>query len=54
MRWLKKEDTSILIGYQIFHNYVRPHMGLEGRTPAEVVEIKVEGDNKRLTLIQDG
>jgi len=39
-------------GYQIFHNYVRPHMGLDGQTPAERCGIKIEGENKWLTLIQ--
>jgi hypothetical protein len=31
MRGLKKADTPILSGYQIFHNYVRPHKGLNGK-----------------------
>jgi transposase-like protein len=53
MRSLKKTDTSILAGYQIFHNYVRPHMGLEGKTPAEAAGIVVQGKNKWLTLIQN-
>jgi putative transposase len=53
MRGLKKADTPILIGYQIFHNYIRPHMGLEGKTPAEVCGIRVEGENKWATLIQN-
>jgi hypothetical protein len=30
MRGLKKTDTPILKGYQIFHNYIRPHEGLGG------------------------
>ena len=34
MRSLKKPDTPILTGYQVFHNYVRSHMALEGKTPA--------------------
>ncbi len=38
MRSLKREDSPILEGYQIFHNYVRPHMALGGKTPAELVE----------------
>jgi putative transposase len=25
MRGLKKDDTPVLIGYQIYHNYFRPH-----------------------------
>jgi transposase-like protein len=53
MRGLKKKDTPILIGYQIFHNYVREHEGLNGRTPAEMCGIKVKGRNKWLTLIQN-
>lgn len=53
MRGLKKKDTSILKGYQLFHNYIRPHQGLEGKTPSKVAGIKVEGDNKWITLIQN-
>lgn len=32
-RGLKKFDTPILTGYQIYHNYIRPHEGLEAKTP---------------------
>jgi len=53
MRGLKKKDTPIITGYQIYHNYLRPHEGLDGKTPAEACGIKVEGDNKWLTLIQN-
>jgi putative transposase len=38
---------------QIFHNFVRPHTGLNGDTPAERAGIKVEGENKWMTLIQN-
>jgi transposase-like protein len=53
MRGLKKKETPILKGYQIFHNYIRGHEGLEGKTPAEACGIKVQGRNKWLTLIQN-
>jgi hypothetical protein len=53
MRTLEKADTPILTGMQIFHNYVRPHDALDGRTPSEAAGIKVEGENKWLTLIQN-
>jgi transposase-like protein len=53
MRNLKRKDTPILTGYQIFHNYVRPHMALKGRTPAELCGIEVKGKNKWMTLIQN-
>jgi len=52
-RNLKKMDTPILTGYQLFHNYIRPHMALKGKTPAEVAGIEVKGKNKWLTLIQN-
>lgn len=53
MRGLKKDDTPILTGYQIFHNYIRPHEGLDGKTPAEACGIVIEGNNKWKTLIQN-
>jgi putative transposase len=53
MRGLKNPDSPILKGYQIFHNYLRPHMGLDGKTPAEACGIEVKGDNKWLTIIQN-
>ena len=53
MRGLKKDDTPILTGYQIFHNYIREHEGLNGKTPAEACGITIEGKNKWKTLIQN-
>ncbi len=53
MRGLKREDTPILKGHQLFHNYIRPHEGLGGRTPSEMAGIRVEGENKWVTLIQN-
>jgi putative transposase len=53
MRGLKRTDTPILKGYQIFHNFIRPHEGLNGNTPADMAGIKVKGENKWLTLIQN-
>ena len=40
----RDKDTPILTGYQIFHNYVRPYMGLDGETAAEASGIKVGGE----------
>jgi hypothetical protein len=50
---LETVDTPILKGMQICHNYVRPHLALEGKTTAELAGIKVDGENKWLTLIQN-
>lgn len=53
MRGLKRMGVSILKGYQLCHNFLRPHEALNGRTPAEGAGIKVEGENKWLTIIQN-
>jgi transposase-like protein len=53
MRSLKREDSPILGGYQIFHNHLRPHMALGDKTPGEMAGIEVRGENKWLTLIQN-
>jgi len=53
MRGLKNEDTPILKGYQIYHNYLRPHESLDGKTPAEACGVRIEGDNKWITFIQN-
>jgi len=53
MRGLKKPDTPIISGYQIYHNYVRPHEALNGKTPAELCGIVVKGENKWITIIQN-
>ena len=52
-RGLKSVDSPILTGYQIFHNFIRPHEALGGQTPADRVGIEVQGDNKWLTIIQN-
>lgn len=53
MRGLKKVDTEILRGYQLYHNYVRPHEALDGKTPADLCGIKIEGQNKWKTIIEN-
>jgi hypothetical protein len=43
----------MLKSYQLFRNYIRPHEGLEGKTPSEACGIEIEGKNKWKTLIQN-
>ena len=53
MRTLERPDTPILTGMQIYHNYIKPHDGLNGKTPAEAAGVQIKGDNKWLTMIQN-
>jgi hypothetical protein len=53
MRTLEKSDSPILTGMRVYHNYVRPHMGLNGKTPAEAAGIQVKGKDKWMTIIQN-
>jgi hypothetical protein len=53
MRTLEKSHTPILAGIQIFHNYIKPHQGLKGKTPAEAAGIEIKGKDKWLTIIQN-
>lgn len=53
VRGVKKPNSTLLAGYQIYHNYVRPHQGLDGKTPSEAAGIEVKGSDKWLTLIQN-
>jgi len=52
-RGLKKDDSPAIAGIQLYHNYIRPHMGLNNETPADRAGIIINGDNKWLTLIQN-
>jgi putative transposase len=53
MRSLKITTTPILPGYQPFHNYIRPHMALKGKIPAEKCGIEILGESKWKTLIEN-
>ncbi len=53
MRGSKRKRTPILSGYQIFHNYIRPHESLNGQTPSEACGITIKGKNKWKTLIEN-
>jgi hypothetical protein len=53
VRGVKIKDSVLIHGYQMYHNYLRPHMGLNGQTPAQSCGIDIQGDNKWITLIQN-
>lgn len=51
-RGLKSMDTSFFEGNRIYYNFIRPHMGLDGATPAEIAGIGVGSDNKWTELLR--
>lgn len=53
MRVVKKDNFVIFDGSQIYHNYIRPHIGLDGKTSAQYCGIEIQGDNKWITLSQN-
>jgi transposase-like protein len=54
MRALKNSDTAILDGQCIYYSHIRPHQGLNGKTPAQAAGLELEFDgNKWLRLIQN-
>ena len=53
VRGIKKKDSVIIDGYQLYHNYIREHMALHGKTPADKAGIIIEGNNKWKTIIQN-
>lgn len=52
MRGLKVDETPIIPMNQIYYNFIRPHQALNGKTPAEMAGIGVEGENKWKELIK--
>ncbi len=55
MRGFDSDPTAneTMQGYRMYYNFIRPHMALKDKTPAEVAGIRVDGENKWLTLIQN-
>ena len=51
-RGWKSDKTPLRNGQQIYFNFVRPHMTLKGKTPAEVAGIGIQGQNKWRILLE--
>ncbi len=47
--------SGIVNGYRLYYNFIRPHMSLDGQTPAQAagIQLKMQNNsNKWLGLIQ--
>ena len=52
MRGMKRIDSPQMMTAQINHNYIMPHDGPDGITPAEAAGIHMHGDDKWLVLLE--
>ena len=52
-RGINREDSPIFRITIIHHNFIKPHGGMGGRTPAEAAGIEMRAYNKWLTLIRN-
>jgi putative transposase len=52
-RGWKSKKSQIAEGQRIHYNFIKPHQALKGKTPAEISQIKIEGNNKWLTLFKN-
>ncbi len=51
----KESAQTLMDAMRIYHNYIRMHQGLHGRTPTQASGIKMEGDNNNrwITLLRN-
>ena len=52
-RGINKAESLIFRIAIIHHNYIKPHSGVGGQTPATAAGIDIHGADKWLTLIQN-
>ena len=52
-RGINSENSLVYRIFILHYNYIRPHSGIGGKTPAEAAGIEIQGHNKWLTLIQN-
>jgi len=52
-KFSRKQTAEIILeGLRAYYNLIRPHLGLNGKTPAEKSGIKIESQNKLLYLLK--
>jgi putative transposase len=49
----KESAQTLMEAIRIYHNYIKTHQGLDGKTPAEASGIRIEGENKGIALFRN-
>jgi hypothetical protein len=39
--------------HEVYHNFFKPHLGLDNKTPADMAGIEIQGKNKWKTVIEN-
>lgn len=52
VRGWKKHNSPLAEGQRIQYNFVKPHMALEGQTPAQRAGIEIKPKNKWMNLLE--
>ena len=50
-RGIKSAGSRLIVGFFVRYNFVRPHMAIGGRTPAQATGITIHGPDKWRTII---
>ena len=51
-RGWKTAKSVLALGNKIQYNFVKPHMALEGKTPAQEAGLEIEGKDKWLAMLK--
>ena len=46
-RGLKSEEMAFVKGHQLYYNFIKPHEGLDGYTPAHFANIYLDLGNEK-------
>lgn len=51
VRGFGSDNPALLLLFNAYYNFIRPHTGIKGRTPAEYMGIRIDGTDKWETLL---
>jgi hypothetical protein len=46
-------DSPLIQGYEVYNIFIKPHIGLNGKTPEDMAGIEIQGKNKWKAIIEN-